>query len=266
MRNNILLKITVGIAVALGMALVVVVVGYGEMDRMTAREAAFAGRAVENGAKIFETNCIGCHGVQGEGIPGVAPALNSQAFFANRLQEVGYSGSMESYIQLTVAAGRPVGSGQYSGVMPTWGEEYGGPLRPDQVRDVSAFILNWEATAAAGGEATPVAQATVDPNADPVEIGMAVYTAAGCAGCHGQPGGAGVIGPDLGGIATRGATTVAGLSAEEYIHQSIVDPNAHLVPECPAGPCQPNLMPQTFGTSLSEAELNGLVQYLLTLQ
>lgn len=266
MRNNVLLKITVGIAVALGIALAMAAVGYGELDRMSAREAAFAGRSVENGAKVFETNCVGCHGVKGEGIPGVAPALNSATLFTTRLQEVGYAGTLQSYLELTVAAGRPVGSGQYAGVMPTWGEEYGGPLRPDQVRDVAAFIMNWEHTAVASGETAPTTPTEIDLTGDPVEIGKAVYAKSGCAGCHGEPGSGGLIGPDLAGVATRGATTIAGMSAEDYIHQSIVDPNAHLVPDCPAGPCQPNLMPQTFGTTLSEGELNGLVQYLLTLQ
>lgn len=266
MRNNTLLKITVGIVMALGMALAFVYVGAGELDRLSEREANFAGRAVENGAALFETNCIGCHGIQGEGIPGVGPALNNQEFFTTRLQEVGYAGTLQSYIELTVAAGRPVGSGQYAAIMPTWGEEYGGPMRPDQVRDVASFILNWEATAAASGEPAPTEEVVVDPNADPVEIGKAVYAANGCAGCHQQPGDAGLIGPGLGGIATRAGSTVAGLSAEEYITQSIVEPNAYIVPECPTGPCAPNLMTQTLGDTLSEAELNGLVQYLLTLE
>ncbi len=210
MRNNTLLKITVGIVVAFGIALAVTYVGYGELDRLSEREANFEGRAVENGAKLFETNCIGCHGVQGQGIPGVGPTLNSEAFFTTRTQEVGYSGSLESYIELTVAAGRPVGSGQYAAVMPTWGEEYGGPLRPDQVRDLAAFVLNWEATAVGGGEAAPTEEVVIDPNADPVEIGKAVYAANGCAGCHGEPGGAGIIGPNLAGVATRGRRRSAG--------------------------------------------------------
>ena len=163
MRNNTLLKITVGIVVAFGIALAVVYTGYGELDRLSNYEDRFAGRSIENGAKLFETNCIGCHGVQGQGIPGVAPALNSEAFFTTRLQDVGYSGSLQSYIELTIASGRPVGSGQYAAVMPTWGEEYGGPLRPDQVGDLASYILNWESTAVAaggGGETTATAPAS----------------------------------------------------------------------------------------------------------
>ena len=169
MRNNTLLKITIGILAVLGIALATSIVGFRELNRLSEREANFAGRSIENGAKLFETNCIGCHGVQGQGIPGVAPALNSANFFDGRLQEVGYAGTLQSSIKLTIASGRPVGSGNYSAVMPTWGEEYGGPLRPDQVRDLADFILNWEATAVGGGEATPTEEVVIDPNADPVE-------------------------------------------------------------------------------------------------
>ena len=76
----------------------------------------------------------------------------------------------------------------------------------------------------------------------------------------------GGIGPNLGGLATRAGSTVAGQSAEEYITTSIVNPNAYIVPECPTGACAAGLMPQNFGQTLAPEELDGLVQYLLTLE
>jgi mono/diheme cytochrome c family protein len=266
--NNIMTKITVGIVSLLLMATIFVLfVAREEPARMPAKEANFAGRSVENGAAVFEANCIGCHGVQGKGIPGVAPSLNSPEFFTTRLEEVGYTGSLRNFIQGTVEAGRAVDSGQYSAKMAAWGQSYGGPLRPDQVSDVASFILNWEATALAGEITTP--QPTPTPlaaDASPVEIGQAVYAAQGCAGCHGEAGGVGVVGPSITGIASRAGNTVPGLSAEEYISQSIVQPNAYIVPQCPTGPCAANLMPQNYGQTLSPAELDGLVEYLLTLE
>jgi len=272
--NNILLKITVGVLVFLGIAGAFLWVSYTDMSpagtRMADQEANWAGRSVENGALIFEANCVGCHGVQGQGIPGVAPALNTEAFFTTRIQEVGYTGSLRSFIESTVNAGRAVGSGQYSAKMATWGQDYGGPLRPDQVSDVASYILNWEARAT-GGEQAGSAAATPTPapvlTGDPVDIGKAAYAAKGCAGCHGEPGGAGGgIGPNLGGLATRAGSTVAGQSAEEYIKTSIVNPNAYIVPECPTGACVAGLMPQNFGQTLAPEELDGLVQYMLTLE
>lgn len=265
--NNPITKITVGIITMLLMATIFVLfVAREEPERLPAMEANFAGRAVENGAGVFEANCIGCHGVQGKGIPGVAPALNSPEFFTTRLQDIGWPGSLRGFIEGTVEAGRPVGSGQYAAQMAAWGQTYGGPLRPDQIRDVASFILNWEHTALQGDV---VAQPTPTPlasDASPIEIGQAVYAAQGCAGCHGEPGGVGVIGPSITGIASRAGDTVPGLSAEEYIRQSIVEPNAFIVPQCPTGPCQPGLMPQNYGQNLAPAELDGLVEYLLTLE
>jgi mono/diheme cytochrome c family protein len=267
--KNIMVKLSVATFVILAMALFVVMVGAGESERMPTKETDFSARSIENGANIFADNCVGCHGIQGQGIPGVAPALNSPAFFTTRLQEVGYAGSLRSFIEGTVNAGRPVGSGQYSAKMATWGQEYGGPLRPDQIGDVASFILNWEKAYTGEEEiaATPTPKPAGYPaDATPVEIGMAVYAAQGCAGCHGEPGGAGLVGPNLGGIATRAGTRVPGQSAEEYITTSIVNPNDYVVSECPAGPCAAGLMPQTYGQTLTEQELDGLVQYLLTLE
>jgi mono/diheme cytochrome c family protein len=266
--NNMMTKITVGIVALLLMAgIFVLFVARGESARLPAKEADFSARSVENGALIFEANCVGCHGVQGKGIPGVAPALNSPEFFTTRLEEVGYAGSLRTFIEGTVNAGRPVGSGQYSAKMATWGQEYGGPLRPDQIHDVASFILNWETTAVGGEQQAAQPTPTALPSdASPVDIGKAVYTASGCAGCHGEPGGAGIVGPSITGIATRAGSTVPGLSAEDYIRESIVNPNAYIAPECPSGPCAANLMPQTFGQTLSPDELDGLIQYLLTLE
>ena len=265
--NNPMVKVTVGIITLLLMAIIFVLfVAREEPERLPAMEANFAGRAIENGAGVFEENCIGCHGVQGKGIPGVAPALNSPEFFTTRLQDISWPGSLRSFVEGTVDAGRPVGSGQYAAQMAAWGQTYGGPLRPDQVRDVTSFILNWEHTALEGEIAVRPTPTPLPSDASPIQIGQAVYAAQGCAGCHGEPGGQGVIGPSITGIASRAGDMVPGQSAEEYIRESIVLPNAFIVPQCPAGPCQPNLMPQNYGQNLSPAELDGLVEYLLTLE
>ena len=50
---------------------------------------------------------------------------------------------------LTVEAGRPSKMHpQWGGlVMATWGEDYGGPLRNDQVEHVARYVANWESTA-----------------------------------------------------------------------------------------------------------------------
>ncbi len=92
--------------------------------------------------------------------------------------------------------------------------------------------------------------------------GKTVYTGKGtCFGCHTIQGvSSGSVGPDLTHIATVGATRKSGMSAEAYIRESIVSPAAFIA----AG--FSNAMPPTFGQTLSAAEMNNLVAYLLTLK
>jgi mono/diheme cytochrome c family protein len=222
-------------------------------------QAAIAGRAVENGASHYRTYCAGCHGAAGGGIPGLAPALNHPDYFQRRLAEVGYPGTLRSYTEAAIAAGRPVNQGQYSAIMPAWGQAYGGALRPDEIGDLASFLLHWgdafEAPAAPSGQ----------PASAAVERGKAVfYGPAGCLGCHGEPGSGGVSGPDMAGIARRAAGQIPGLSAEQVIRQSILAPGAMISSGCRSATC-PDLMPRNYATRLRQADLDALVGYLLTL-
>ncbi len=118
------------------------------------------------------------------------------------------------------------------------------------------------ATAADANEtmAEPVAAAPDDVSA--------AFMKGTCIGCHiipGVPNANGMVGPDLSDIATVAATRVEGQTAEEYLHESIVNPEAYIAPDCPTGPCPSGIMLPTFGQLLSEDELNSVVDYLLTL-
>lgn len=80
----------------------------------------------------------------------------------------------------------------------------------------------------------------------------------GCSACHAIDGLAfGQIGPDL---------TRIGAMGEAYIRESIANPNAVIADVCPTGPCQPDVMPQDFGTALTAEQLNAVVALLLTLK
>lgn len=124
------------------------------------------------------------------------------------------------------------------------------------------------ATRAAIPTSTPAPDAPAmvgDPAVGEVLFNTTHTTASGvwaCSQCHAIDG-ARLIGPGLGGLRDRAGTTVVGQSAEEYVHTSIVDPQAFIVPGDP--PYPENLMPQDFGQILTEEELNDLVAYVLTL-
>ena len=104
-----ILKIALGILGALGSIILLLLVLLTEDVRMADQTDNWAAREIENGAILYANNCASCHGPDGKGLLGVAPALNSHYFFTDtgRLADVGYIGSLESYVLLTVAAGRP---------------------------------------------------------------------------------------------------------------------------------------------------------------
>ncbi len=90
-----------------------------------------------------------------------------------------------------------------------------------------------------------------------------------CGICHvvpGVEGAQGQVGPSLAGIGERAATRVEGLLAEEYIRQSILDPNAFVVEECPTGPCPAGVMPADFGQRMTEEQMEALVVFLASLK
>ena len=68
-------------------------------------------------------------------------------------------------------------------------------------------------------------------------------------------------GPGFEGLADRAATRVPGLSAEEYIRQSIVDPEAYIV----EGNWPENeVMPTSYAEAYSEQDINDLVAFLMS--
>ncbi|MCH7594524.1 MAG: cytochrome c [Chloroflexi bacterium] len=89
--------------------------------------------------------------------------------------------------------------------------------------------------------------------------GEALFGANGCSGCH-STGSNRVVGPGLSGIGTTGESRVAGLSADQYLNDSIVSPDDFIVEGFPQG-----LMPGTFGETLSEQDVADLVAYLISL-
>ena len=78
-----------------------------------------------------------------------------------------------------------------------------------------------------------------------------------CSTCHTLDGST-LVGPSMQGLGERAAEEIPGMSAEDYIHEAIVDPSAHVVEG------YPDSMPQDYGEKLSEEELNTLVEFLLS--
>jgi len=86
--------------------------------------------------------------------------------------------------------------------------------------------------------------------------GKSVFAANGCSSCHTfKPAAAtGKIGPDLDNLAAYAKK--AGKPLDQFIRESIVNPNAYIAPGYSA-----NVMPSTFGT-LPKSQLDALVAFL----
>jgi mono/diheme cytochrome c family protein len=95
------------------------------------------------------------------------------------------------------------------------------------------------------------------PGAAPPKVpggpGAQVFASNGCGGCHtlAAAGSGGVTGPNLDEALTPGESMAA-------IEKMIVDPNAQIAKGYP-----PDVMPQNFGETLSQKEVEDLVQYLI---
>ncbi len=81
-----------------------------------------------------------------------------------------------------------------------------------------------------------------------------------CATCHLLDPTMNGLGPSLLGIYRVAGSRVPGMNAEAYVRQSIVEPNAYIVPNYSA-----NYMYQLYGSALRPDQIDALVAYVLTL-
>jgi mono/diheme cytochrome c family protein len=89
-----------------------------------------------------------------------------------------------------------------------------------------------------------------------------------CSQCHSiTPDEARLIGPGQWNVAVRAETRVEGQDALTYLYNSILHPNAYIVPADASGAAYPaNLMPQYYSEVITEEELASVIAYLQTLQ
>jgi mono/diheme cytochrome c family protein len=88
--------------------------------------------------------------------------------------------------------------------------------------------------------------------------GKAVFVSAGCGACHTfkAAGTSATIGPDLD-TAPEADAKKTNTALAAFVRESIVNPEAYIAPGFPK-----NVMPKTFGTSLSKAQLDSLVSFV----
>jgi mono/diheme cytochrome c family protein len=95
---------------------------------------------------------------------------------------------------------------------------------------------------------------------DPIERGKQVYREKNCASCHQIGSDGGTVGPPHTHIGTVAETRRPGMSAEDYIRESIHDPGAYVVPG------YPDTMLRGLDRGMSQEDLDDLVRFLLLLK
>jgi len=226
--------------------------------------------SVRRGLRVWgEYNCENCHTLLGEG-----------AYYAPDLTQIvdqRGAGYLAAFLRDPSQFYSEEGDGR---LMPTLG------LDDEQITDVIAF-LDWVGNIdtngwpprpiLVSGSATATYPAVPgEPQASsPAERGRALFNGIGaCASCHAVTSDIRLIGPGLGGVATRASERIADAAyrgnaktAEEYLRESLLEPDAFLVPDGNfATPAGQSFMPKQLDERLSDEQIDDLVAYLLTLE
>jgi nitric oxide reductase subunit C len=227
---------------------------------------------VTEGKHIWhQKNCINCHTLLGEG-----------AYFAPDLTKITQHRG-EAY--LTAFLQDPslfYSDEQHRRLMPN------PELDDQQIAQVIAF-LDWVSRIdnqgwpprpiLVTGSAIPGAalgrSATGSASNEPVSLGQEVFhrPTPGCFACHSTAPGVDMVGPSVAGVGARAEAMIAdpgymgsATDAESYIRESILDPNAFLVPGATFSAEGISFMPQNAEELLSAEEIEQLVAYLMTLR
>jgi nitric oxide reductase subunit C len=215
-------------------------------------------------------NCINCHTLLGEG-----------AYFAPDLTKITQQRG-EAYLRAFLRDPSQFYSDEvHRRLMPN------PKLNETEIGQVIAF-LDWVANIdnagwpprpilVSGGAlsaAVATGPATEPASDDPVAMGEALFrsTPPACFACHSVSPGVNLAGPSLAGISSIAAARVdSGYSGSAtdvagYIRESIVDPHAYLVPGQIYSSGGRSFMPDNYGTTLTAAQIEQLVAYLMTLR
>ncbi len=202
-------------------------------------------------------NCAGCHTLVGQG-GAYAPDLThiSSARGDNYLREflVNPGAFHPDAIRIMPRLGLTVDETDHLLAFLKWVDDSTGSFPPRPIT-VSGGL-----PAGAAVPTSAASSAASDVPTDPVAAGHYWFSRppANCATCHSLEPGVVIVGPSLAGVATRAASRVAGMSAEQYLRTSILDPGAFVVPGFP------DAMARNFGQVLNDEQINAIIAFLLT--
>jgi mono/diheme cytochrome c family protein len=194
---------------------------------------------LSNGKAQFVEKCGSCHELARAGTAGTqGPSLD--AAFQTALADGIDRDTVEGIVHDQILNPRK------NSIMPAR------LVEGDDARDVAAYV--GYAADRSGNDEGALATAGLAQ----AKTGEQIFTAAGCAGCHtfAPAGSNGTIGPNLDELAAAADQREPGKSAEEYVRESLTNPEAFLAEGFG------NAMPSYEGR-LTDEQIQALVDYLL---
>ena len=234
------------------------------------------GNASDGETQFAAQGCIACHTVDEGGMAVVGP--NQWELYIRAAETVDGLSAEEYVYRSIIAPSEYISEGFFDGIMPP---SYEATMTEQQLIDVVAYLLSLgneevaeevETSTVAEIEALAEEPADTDEervseitlliqeNGDPTR-GQQIFTAQACMGCHTvDEGGMAIVGPNQWELYLRAGERVEGLSAEEYVYRSIIEPSEYIVEGFTDG-----MMPQTYDVMITPLELYDVVAYLLSL-
>lgn len=223
-----------------------------DVSSMTTEQMVAAGERIFNGAG----GCTACHGL-GTRAPNLLTDEHGQGTIGARCGSRKPGMSCKDYIWESLTQPTAYVVAGYQPIMP----DQRRTLPPEQLWAVVAFlesnggtvdvtsddVRNAMQQSGGGGGAAPAAAGPAVTGTDP----HAIINAMGCLGCHKLGNEGGQVGPPFNGMGTR--------LTRDYIRESILDPSKQMARGFES---MRGVMPPTFGTMLTAAQLESLVDFL----
>ncbi|WP_417791545.1 c-type cytochrome [Stutzerimonas xanthomarina] len=242
--------------------------------------------AVTRGADVWhENNCINCHTIFGEG-----------AYYAPDLTKISQQRGAPYLTAFLKDPSKFYDEQKHRRLMPQpnlsdeeiadviaffdWVanvDNQGWPPRPILVTgsSIPGTTLTVAQQDASGpgksAESMPPGARPIEAGDDPIALGEALFRTAtpACNACHSIAAGVNLAGPTLAGLASRAEQTMASPdysgsadSVEAFIRESITQPSAYLHPGDMYSAGGTSFMPNNYGESLTDEQIDQLVAYL----
>ena len=260
-----------------------------QFDKLTNAEAITP--AVTHGKNVWhKNNCINCHTIFGEGAY-YAPDLTKISKLRGEAYLTAYMKDPSKFYDekrhRRLMPKQDLSDEDIAGLIAFFDwvsnvDNQGWPPRPILVTGATMpgtdRTIDQQTSGAKverGGIDAPPGARPLTGDENPIALGERVFRTAtpACTACHSTAPGVNMAGPTLAGVKGRTEALLASADYKGkakdvagYLHESVVEPSAHLVPGPMYSADGTSFMPTTYGKDLTPEQVDQLVAYLMSLK